>query len=1731
MKRFETGLRACVAMVLAVVLLLTALPAMAAGDLQILVAWGDNGESTLAVPVGQDGVSYWAQIPGEALGSPVRIQLADPTGQIASWSTDQATMLSGSELQLDMAVDAGAQINTDLAIALTACDAGGNPLAVIYLYLSTWEPPVEEPEPQPQAQPVDVTVIHRDEMGQELSRQVYALEPGSAQTFYANAMEGYTPVDYAPREVTVQVDAQGNATQTEVVFVLRQLPSSAMVTVSCLAEDGSVIYQRNEEIPSGETRVFTAQQFSGYVLAEGQPGEVTVSVDGGGNATVNAVTFMYRALPASAAVQVVHRAEAGTLLGEESYTIATGDSQTVSAASYQGYALAEGQPGEVLVTVDGQGVISQGTVTFVYRALPSSAAVQVVYQAQDGTVLGQESLAIATGSSQTVPAKEFQGYALAEGQPSEVLVTVDGQGVISPNSVTFYYRALPASAAVQVVYQTEDGTVLGYESVSIGAGSSQTVYAKEYPGYALVDYQPGEVLVTVDGQGVISQGTVTFYYRALPASAAVQVVHRAEDGTVLGQETVSIATGSSQTISARSFQGYALAEGQPGEVSVTVDGSGSPSHDQVTFVYRALPGSAAIVVIYQTEEGEELQRQVVDVASNSQETIRIQPLEGYSLMYSIPAEPSITVSAEGVPSMQEVIFVLRKNITSVDVPVRAVTADGQVLSEKTVNVGCGLSQTVFAESIQGYRLEENQAGEAVVTVDAAGLASPEAIQFIYERIPESASLTVRYVSGEDGSEVARETLQLNGNETHTVTARIPEGYLFSANQAESVQVAVDMDGTPDPAEVVFYVQLPPPVDGQVTIRYRSVGGNDLVEPFGMTIPGNTSLTLTPDAGLLPEGFDADTAEPAQVTVTVSRDGTASPAEVSFTFRRLISVEETPIPVGQIVDRWAVTNGKGVNLRKTASENASRVKQISKSGTYVWVIEEEMDSKGRAWSKVVFEGKSGYIMSKFLNVLSQAESDDYQETLANPMATTEPRAEVPAEVITPAPVTEAPVTPPPVTEAPVTQAPVTPAPVTQAPATQVPVTPTVPVMVVTPAPAQYAGYAMASQDVVLFQGINGGASPVKVLTAGTLVIVEKQYYDEYGQAWSSVADLDGNLGYVQDEALTRLNAAQAQPYLEAHEREQQASAPTPVPTAEPAQWQGYAVSIGDNVMLRQAPNDRSIILNVLKQETIVYVDGQVYDTEDGWPWHHVFLEGAWGYVRSDMLRVMTDRELDAYLNASEPAPQPQVVVTPQMNSMDMLSSYGYIYSKNGGIVNMRRTSSTGSDVVGKLRQYAMCLVLGTKNVNGETWYWVEYNGVQGYVKGDFFRHLTMGEFEEFLQSQEYVQGLRNNSGNTGSKTTVTAAPVVSVEQQNAQTWSDPESSGNVAYATWVPMATVAPYVSPTPAPQAVTAPTDLPVQNVEVIPLETESPVVGIVTETIPTPEASEGPVPIGTTVPVTQKNDGGSPLGWVLLGLLGVGAAGGGYIYYLHSRNRKLAAQRAAQRRTQAQSAADAAAARQPQASPYARQTGSAGQTGQSRAQTGSAQGRPQQRTGQGQSRPQQPAGSPQGQPRQPGASPAQPTRAGYSGQPAQSAGYQSPVNSYQPPVSAASWGPAAASAAGAAAPQSAPASQPKDQTAQPQSQASATPWAPASPSAPAGGTAYTGAGSFQPKGQEPASVWAQPGTASSAVPDTQSQLRQEASSIVDQAMADLDPQGQGTRRRSRRAGRSQDSSDPDSSL
>ena len=1478
-----------IAWLLSLVMLLSVItvPAYAQADWSeavLTLSWTDaagNVMSVTAEPVlwSQDQ-SFWAMVTPDAPITALTLDVMHPRHAYTY------ELPEGYSMQFLM--DAGYEMNVDTVLPIMLYENGA--YADMYnLYVSTQMMPQEA---VPQVREAQVRVLSRTEDGSVVLNDQYVTVTSDApQTFWAGAYDGYELI--SGDQATVYVDENGNASQGTVEFIYRALPRTQYADVQVIyrTEDGAVVLgQQTVTVSSDAPQTFWATNYEGYELVSAD--QATVTVDENGNASSYTVEFIYRAVPQIkyADVQVIYRTEDGaTVLEQQTVTVGSDAPQTFWAKAYEGYELVSAD--QVTVTVDENGNASASVVEFLYHAIPTigTADIHVVSRTEDGSVvLNDQYVTVTSEAPQTIWAGAYEGYELISAD--QVTVTVDVYGNADVTAVEFIYRAIPQIkyADVQVTSRTEDGaTVLDQQTVTVGSDAPQTVWAGAFGGYELISAD--QATITVNENGEADPAAVEFIYRAIPQVkyADVLVIYRTEDNVPLEQQIVTVSSDAPQTLDAKNFADYELTS--PAQVQVSVNGDGVPSQATVEFIYRAIPQivQAEVTVYWRTQDGETIfESESAIVSSDAPATFRARQYEGYQLVSADQVQ--VTVDASGTPSVNPVVFFyvqIPPQVVVMDAPVVARDTDNNMIEQWTVQVTSEQPVTVEARSYEHYQLVSE--AQVTVSVSGDGALSHNPVEFVYMFVPPATDAPT---------------------EPPVITE------------------------APAPTEVPTAV---------ITVYHRDAWEQDIVEPQTVVVEAGSSMLIRPDENLMNQaGYDIETADPQSVVITVGVDGVPSTDHVVF---HLLPISvETPIPLGELINRWGVTTSGKVNVRTEPKKSSKAVATIQKKGSKVWVIREEPNGSGETWYRVILNGKEGFVRSDFILVLTQRESDQEQASLKTPVPETRPEdlataTPTPTEVPVP---TEAPTETP--TETPTAPVVIVP---TNTP-TPEPVQTPEPTPTATPVPTSYIGYALTSERVELRDGIEFDSSSfITALKAGTLVYVKGQTYDGNSVAWSQVEDLESVNGYVQHSKLRAITNEEAKTYIDLWNQQHPTATPTPVPTNAPAQVAGYAYTIGDNVPFRQTCSDRSVILALLDKNVAVYVSGQEYNTEDGWPWHMVQYNGYAGYIRSDMLRMMTADEVEAYWN-SKVTPQPTVEITPEPYNENTLSSYGYIFSKNGNSVNVRANPSTGASKVGSIYPYALCLVMGSQQVNGVTWYKIQYNGVAGYVHGDYFKHMSLAELSEFLTSEEYKQGVNKNTS-AGA----TAAPTTSVENQNATQWNDKNSNANVNYATWAPIATTAPLTTPNPALPTMQPADDgnvikgyvktavelksnnsLASTTLEKLVVGTELTINSTVTDAqgttwynvklangrvgfvdaasvslteLPSPEASASPTisfaPVATMdAGGGDENKGGSMIGWIIAVIVVLLGGAGVYGYMTYQNNKRRAAQRAAQRRAQA---------------------------------------------------------------------------------------------------------------------------------------------------------------------------------------------------------------------------------------
>ncbi|MBQ4264742.1 MAG: SH3 domain-containing protein [Clostridia bacterium] len=239
-------------------------------------------------------------------------------------------------------------------------------------------------------------------------------------------------------------------------------------------------------------------------------------------------------------------------------------------------------------------------------------------------------------------------------------------------------------------------------------------------------------------------------------------------------------------------------------------------------------------------------------------------------------------------------------------------------------------------------------------------------------------------------------------------------------------------------------------------------------------------------------------------------------------------------------------------------------------------------------------------------------------------------------------------------------------------------------------------------------------------------------------------------------------------------------------------------LNDGTPLRGNPDPNAYLQNILAQETVVFLfQSQV--AADGMTWYLVQHSGQWGYIRADLVRPMGEQETADYLAQLEaelatPTPMPQV--TPEPIGPDSTSAYAKLIKDK---VNLRRTPSLSGTSVDRVPQNTLLLVLGSEYDGTYTWYQVNYDGREGYIRSDMAQMLTISELTDYYKQQ--MEASKPGASVTPNKNNNTDVVINGSPLQDLipvdGSWTNNVVSGMPSYAT----ATPDPNATPTPQPPA------------------------------------------------------------------------------------------------------------------------------------------------------------------------------------------------------------------------------------------------------------------------------------------------------------------------------------------
>ncbi len=130
-------------------------------------------------------------------------------------------------------------------------------------------------------------------------------------------------------------------------------------------------------------------------------------------------------------------------------------------------------------------------------------------------------------------------------------------------------------------------------------------------------------------------------------------------------------------------------------------------------------------------------------------------------------------------------------------------------------------------------------------------------------------------------------------------------------------------------------------------------------PVDISNPKNIKEIITPEPTATPSPTPEPTATPVP-TPTPIPEPTAEPTAAPV------------MPVGELINRYGITASK-VFFRAEPNTNAKKKGEVEKN-TMVYIIYTFLNDYGETWTLVSINGITGYIMTDYLNLLTQEDSD-------------------------------------------------------------------------------------------------------------------------------------------------------------------------------------------------------------------------------------------------------------------------------------------------------------------------------------------------------------------------------------------------------------------------------------------------------------------------------------------------------------------------------------------------------------------------------------------------------------------------------------------------------------------------------------------------------------------------------------------------------------------------------------
>ena len=1425
----------------------------------------------------------------------------------------------------------------------------------------------------PQVVNSTVTAHHVDaQTGQPITGDTTAEADANMETYssiYQTQVEGYTYSYADPESFT----PDGMGTPVEVtLYYTQNAPEPVNSTVTIHHRDAadtgvSLADDTTQSLPAGPyDSAAYAIGIDGYTFQSADP--VSFNVDGLGTPVEVMLYYAQNAPEPVNSMVTFHHKDAAT---DQELTSTQQElaPNTYPSADYktevEGYTYASAA--QESFTVDGTGAPVDVTLYYNQNA-PTEPVVLEEYTNQYGiTTKGSLNL-------RSSPTTEDNGNKVVQGVNKDVVMpttqrvqSLENDGYswyrVNYNGTDCYVRDdcfrllteeemqqyLNVEVPVKYVDQAT-GEAFYTTTAQCAKGGSVTVEVdlNQAQGYTLVS--EASVQVSADANGTLTPAEVVFTFakeqQAVKGTVSAIYVDEAQK-PVAEPQTFERDPGnySVNEFAINTPEGYEPLQVNVQEVIVHDDGTVEPETVVFTYAVKQTEPVNSVVTFHHLCDGAAITGDTQQtLAPNTYNAADYQAaVEGYT--YAGASPETFTVDGSGAPI--EVTLNYTKNAPQVVnsiVTFHHVDANGTPIAADTQQelAPNTYSASGYQVAVPGYTY--TSANPESFTVDGKG--TPVEVTLTYTKDLVASKVTFHHVDADGNPLMADRTVEVapsaEAYRSESYASAAPEGYLYASANPETFTV----DGSGTPITVVFTYAKKPAVTAPVTFEYVSESGRVVENP--MTVPLPVGPTDVMEYRKVVDGYTFKSV--SSQTVEVSADGVATPAKVTFTYTENPTTATVQVhyrnSIGDDLPGSPVIKQLGPGTYTIQPENVPAGYIVSSSAQPQTVtVTNDLVATPNSISFTCYDANITGTLT-----INYYDSADLSKPIATEQRQLKPGPQTVAaddSVVAKAGNYQR-------TEGYADQQ-------VQVNENGTVVPATISFYYKSVQNTSYVGYAVTTRQTAMRASAAANGAVTQTLTVNTLLYINGQQQVS-GVTWDSSQTVLGGTsasGWVTDADVRHISASEAQALIDQYNQQQQ----------KPTQSPGYYITLYNSVPLRTYTNIYAEA-RYLKKDTVVYVHSQEYDGSRN-IWHLTTYDGVTGYVLNGQLRKLTEKEVENYLASGNPATPENPGGNPY--NPNGASSYGYITANS---VNFR-TSPNGSRIK-QLNKYAMAMILGTQQVNGVTWYNVNYNGQIGWIHGDYFHQMTLTEFNSFLSSSQYQQGLANNavatatpkpstggstSGNTsGNKGSATQGSVSSVEDWNVGTWQNTGAANQTTYAPFnpyaTPVATTTPkdqymtkdatvkfYQSPDAASSSLTLPANATLNVLETVTqnnktwykvqyngqtgyVEAEAALTEVTASASPTPTST---FVIGTMIPINYEDEtietqtSGVPWGLIGGAVVIIGGAGGAYAYALNqNKKRKAAAARAAASRRAATAAGTTAAGAAGAASPYARRAAAA---------------------------------------------------------------------------------------------------------------------------------------------------------------------------------------------------------------